>query len=146
MGGSPAASFEQLVDQMGGLLLVECFYARAEKRLRERFELVLGHAVFFDQPQDETPLPVGARPIAEGAALAVEAVAVIVRWSVAVAIGGLAFRRGVGPKAVAVRRDESGLLDLGIDRLLQSGVEPGALVRDLVEIVQFGFDGNAELM
>jgi len=101
-----AGQREQVIDEAGGFGL-----AQGPKRFRapllsQCFKLMVSEALFLCQLVDEIPLPWGAVPLLG-----------MVSISVGRTLEFLA----------AVLRQETDLLDGGIDRLLQQLVEPGTL-------------------
>ena len=96
-----------------------------------RFDLGLLQLVLLDDLEDEVFLFAGAVPVT------------ILGLGLTVAVAALTATLTI---AVAVCGQVTGFLDAGIDAFLEQFVQPGAFGLHLVEICDFGPEGDGELM
>ena len=133
---------EDAVNETTGLELVELLDANPEHVVAGVVHLPLVEVVFVHQLEDEIPLFVGACP----------AISVGLAVGMTISVGGCCFAVAVTiasallADAVSFIGDESRVLNLLVNALLERLVEACAFGRHLVDVADFCFDSQRKLM
>src|ERR1017187_6589715 len=132
-----ARHLQQFFDEAGCFEFVEGLDGLAKAILGQRFDFGFLQFVLLDDLKDEVPLFARAVPVTILGGL------VLVVPVASVAVAALTATLTI---TVAVCGKVTGFFDAGIDAFLEQFVQPGAFGLHLVEVGDFGPEGDGELM